>query len=84
MPCTSCSVDQAVLVEVRRVSDAMLATNGGGAFSTAERIAGAFVNDRSDWLPERYANIGEALVRLGAEWREGVVEVWTRNYNGRW
>lgn len=76
--------DDAILNDIRRVSDAMLAADGGGAFSTAERIAGAFVNDRSDWLPDRYTSIGEALVRLGPEWREGVVEVWTRNYNGRW
>lgn len=72
------------LDQIRRIGDAMLEDDGAGAFSTAERIAGAFVNGRADWLPARCDNIGEALVRLGAEWREVVVEVWTRNYNGRW
>lgn len=84
MPCASRHVEEAVLSQIRRVSDAMLSADGEGPFSTAERIAGAFVNDRPDWLPDRYTNIGEALVRLGAEWREGVVEVWMRNFNGRW
>lgn len=75
---------ETIIHDIRRVSNAMLAADGSGAFSTAERIAGAFVNYRPDWLPKSYTSIGEALVRLGAEWREGVVEVWIRNYNGRW
>lgn len=77
-------MDENTLDQVRRIANAMLKSDGVGPFSTAERIAGAFVNGRADWLPARYDNIGDALVRLGAEWREAVVEVWTRNYNGRW
>lgn len=77
-------MEEYTLDQIRRVSDAMLIADGAGPFSVAERIAGAFVNDRADWLPERYSNIGEALVRLGPDWREAVVEVWMRNFNGRW
>ncbi|CAM3274455.1 hypothetical protein SPAN111604_14325 [Sphingomonas antarctica] len=77
-------MNEYVISQIRRISDAMLQADGGGAFSNAERIAGAFVNGRADWLPERYDDIGGALIRLGAEWREAVVEVWMRNYNGGW
>lgn len=77
-------MDEHTLTQIRRVGDTMLKDNGVGAFSVAERIAGAFVNGRADWLPDRYKNIGEALVRLGSEWRESVAEVLTRNCNGRW
>lgn len=75
---------ESIINDIRRIGDAMLAADGNGAFSIAERIAGAFVNDRADWLPDRYSTIGAALVRLDAGWREGVVQVWMRNYNGRW
>ena len=65
-------MNEYTLNQIRRVADQMLEADGGGPFSVSERIAGAFVNDRADWLPDRYPNIGDALVRLGPEWREAV------------
>ena len=77
-------MDDSTIGEIRRIAGQMLYADGHGAFSTSERIAGAFVNDRGDWLPSRYPGIGEALVRLGPAWREAVAEVYERNFNARW
>lgn len=77
-------MNEDTLNHIRRVADRMRAADGDGPFSVAEIIAGAIVNSRVDWLPDSYRDIGAALVRLGADWRECVVEVWSRNYNERW
>ena len=72
--------------QIKRVSDEMAVTNGIGPFSTAEKIAGAIVNNRLDWLPGGSSewHIADALGRLGADWVLAAVEVRSRNWNGRW
>lgn len=71
---------------IKNVSDRMAVTNGIGLFSTAERIAGAIVNNRLDWLPGGSSewHIADALGRLGSGWVSAALEVRSRNWNGRW
>lgn len=42
------------------------------------------LNNRLDWLPPGYSDIMQALNRLGRVWRDGIVEVATRDWNGSW
>jgi hypothetical protein len=77
-------VDENVIRSIKKVADEMLKRDGDGGYSTSERIAGALVNERLDWLPDSYPDLMQAIIRLGAEWREAVVEVAVRNWNGRW
>lgn len=72
--------------QIKRVSDRMAENDGNGGYSTAERIAGALVNDRLDWLPggQKEWHIADALGRLGRDWVLAVMEVRSRNWNGRW
>lgn len=48
---------------------------GGTAASTGERIAGAFVLNRQDLLPELYSDMVEAWDRLDPEFQEAVREI---------
>ncbi|WP_010544211.1 hypothetical protein [Sphingomonas elodea] len=72
--------------EIKRISEAMAAASGGGGFSTSERIAGALVNNRLDWLPAGLEDehIVDLLNRLGRDWTLAVMEVRSRDFNGRW
>lgn len=65
---------QRLVAEVQRVAGEMARQGGGGAWSTAERIAGALLNGRIDWLPERYDHPVDAIIRLGPEWMDAVCE----------
>jgi hypothetical protein len=47
-----------------------------GPMSTTERIAVALFVEHVDLLPHDYRSLMPALDRLGAKWREGLVEAW--------
>lgn len=56
----------------------LAAREGQSIGSTSERIVAAFLNDRTDWLPEDYPNPLEAMERLkrgGEDWYETMLVV---------
>lgn len=57
--------------KIIEVANCLNATGRTGA-STGERIAAAFVLNRPDFLPERYADLIEAWDRLDLEWQQYV------------
>lgn len=60
--------DRRLMQEIRRVSSEMVQQDGFGGWSTSERIAGALLNGRMDWLPSRYDHPVDAVIRLGPDW----------------
>ncbi len=64
--------------KIIEVANTLNATGRSGA-STGERIAAAFVLNRPDLLPERYADLIEAWDRLDPEW-QGYVRLIKRKY----
>jgi hypothetical protein len=66
------------IVKIIEVANS-LKTTGGTASSTGERIAAAFVLNRSDYLPSYYDDMVEAWDRLGDEW-QGYVRLIKRDY----
>jgi hypothetical protein len=47
-----------------------------GRMSVSEVIAVAFMVEDLDLLPNSHKSMMEALDRLGADWREGLVAAW--------
>lgn len=69
--------------QIRWVADDMARKDGSGPWSTGERIAGAFLNGRMDWLPGSCPHPLDALMRLGDEWRSAIFVIRERDINGR-
>ena len=65
------SIDHALKGKARMV---LADERAVGVLSTGERIAVAFVLDRSDLLPRDYTML-DAFNRLGSEWTEAAVRV---------
>ncbi len=72
--------------EIKRIADEMAAADGRGGFSTSERIAGALVNGRREWLPAGLEDehTVDLLNRIGRDWTLAMMEVRSRDFNGRW
>ncbi len=66
------------LEKIIDVANQLNRTGSTGA-STGERIAAAFVLNRTDYLPDGYHNIVEAWDRLDTEW-QGYVRQIQRDY----
>ncbi len=60
--------------ELEKIIEVAISLNqtGSTAASTGERIAGAFVINRLEYLPDYYSDAVEAWDRLGTQWQDYV------------